>query len=358
MRLISAAEAGRPPGTHDQHPSIAAAPATQGSTPTPACSQPATRSTAPSVHYVIPALDAGPVISQVRVPVFAGDDAQALAARVIAREHPLYTATIREIARGRIAMVGEHVGTRRRTAARTAAPARRRPPRMKWAFALLFAASGALAQPAPYVAEYEVLRNGKTLGQGTVTLSRGEGETWLLTSVTRGTKGLASMAGVEIVEKSIFQWRDGRPESIDYRFRQEAAWKTRERSVRVDAEHGRVTSREKDEVHEFVYSPFAIDRQVVALAMANDLTKGGKRGKLTYRVVDRDRFGPQTYRVGEEETVDTPAGAAARAARGARAQSRWPRDDDVAGDAERVRAGEGGAARNGRGFVRDEVGVA
>ena len=175
-----------------------------------------------------------------------------------------------------------------------------------WWLVLALCAGAAVAQPAPYTAEYEVLRNDKPLGQGTVTLAP-QGETWLLSSVTRGTRGLANLAGVEIVEKSILQWRDGRPESLDYQYRQQAAWKTRERSVRIDIEHGRVTSREKDKVHEFVYSPYAIDRQVVALAMANDLARG-KRGKLTYRVVDRDRFGPQTYRVGEAETVDTPAG--------------------------------------------------
>jgi hypothetical protein len=179
---------------------------------------------------------------------------------------------------------------------------------MKWMTVLLaLSAAGAAAQPKPYSAEYEVLRNDKPLGRGTVTLSD-EGDTWLLSSVTRGTQGLASLAGVEIVEKSILQWRDGRPETLDYRYRQEAAWKKRERSVRVDPGHGRITSRDKDEMHEFVYQPFVLDRQAVALAMANDLAQG-KRGELVYTVVDRDQFGAQTYRVADaEETVDTPAG--------------------------------------------------
>lgn len=178
---------------------------------------------------------------------------------------------------------------------------------MRWAWAWLLAASGALAQPKPYTAEYDVLRNGKPLGRGTVTLVD-EGETWHLTSVTRGTQGLASIAGVEIVEASTLRWRDGKPETIDYRYTQQAAWKTRERGVRVDAERGRILSREKDKSHDFDYRPYAIDRQVVALAMANDLARGSTREKLTYRVVDRDRFGPQTYRVRGVETVQTPAG--------------------------------------------------
>ncbi len=62
-----------------------------------------------SVHFVTPDLDGGPVIAQARVPVRAGDDAAALAARVLAREHPLLAATVGLFARGRIALVDEAV---------------------------------------------------------------------------------------------------------------------------------------------------------------------------------------------------------------------------------------------------------
>ncbi|MFN3964865.1 phosphoribosylglycinamide formyltransferase [Silanimonas lenta] len=47
-----------------------------------------------SVHVVIPELDAGPVLAQARVPVLAGDTPETLAARVLAREHPLLVATV------------------------------------------------------------------------------------------------------------------------------------------------------------------------------------------------------------------------------------------------------------------------
>lgn len=48
-----------------------------------------------SVHYVVPALDAGPVLSQVRVPIHPDDTPDTLAARVLVREHPLLIATLR-----------------------------------------------------------------------------------------------------------------------------------------------------------------------------------------------------------------------------------------------------------------------
>lgn len=57
-----------------------------------------------SVHFVSPELDGGPVISQVRVPVLAGDDAERLGARVLAREHPLLVQTLRLLATRRITL--------------------------------------------------------------------------------------------------------------------------------------------------------------------------------------------------------------------------------------------------------------
>jgi phosphoribosylglycinamide formyltransferase-1 len=55
-----------------------------------------------SVHQVVPEVDAGPLIAQARVPVFPGEDASVLAARVLAREHPLLVATVRAFAEGRL----------------------------------------------------------------------------------------------------------------------------------------------------------------------------------------------------------------------------------------------------------------
>ena len=55
-----------------------------------------------SVHLVIPALDAGPVIAQARVPVHAGESSEMLAARVLEREHPLLVQCIRAFETGTI----------------------------------------------------------------------------------------------------------------------------------------------------------------------------------------------------------------------------------------------------------------
>jgi phosphoribosylglycinamide formyltransferase-1 len=51
-----------------------------------------------TVHFVEPELDAGPIIAQARVSVLAGDDAETLAARVLALEHRIYPAALAEVA--------------------------------------------------------------------------------------------------------------------------------------------------------------------------------------------------------------------------------------------------------------------
>lgn len=57
-----------------------------------------------SVHFVSEELDAGAIIAQGVVPVLPGDDADKLAARVLAVEHRLYPAVLDALAEGRISM--------------------------------------------------------------------------------------------------------------------------------------------------------------------------------------------------------------------------------------------------------------
>lgn len=51
-----------------------------------------------SVHVVTEELDAGAVLGQARVPILPGDDADRLAARVLAEEHRLYPSVLADFA--------------------------------------------------------------------------------------------------------------------------------------------------------------------------------------------------------------------------------------------------------------------
>lgn len=60
-----------------------------------------------TVHFVVPEMDAGPIILQAEVPVLAGDDEDSLAARVLTAEHQCYPQAVRLIAENRVAVEGE-----------------------------------------------------------------------------------------------------------------------------------------------------------------------------------------------------------------------------------------------------------
>jgi len=55
-----------------------------------------------TVHFVIPEMDAGPVIAQGALAVRDDDTAETLAARVLAIEHKIYPAALRLVAEGRV----------------------------------------------------------------------------------------------------------------------------------------------------------------------------------------------------------------------------------------------------------------
>ena len=55
-----------------------------------------------SVHWVTPALDAGALIAQTRIPVLPGDDAVALAARLLPAEHALLLSVLDDAVAGRL----------------------------------------------------------------------------------------------------------------------------------------------------------------------------------------------------------------------------------------------------------------
>ena len=57
-----------------------------------------------SVHFVIPELDAGPVILQAKVPVYPEDDAETLAERVHEQEHAIYPLVVKWFSLGRLSM--------------------------------------------------------------------------------------------------------------------------------------------------------------------------------------------------------------------------------------------------------------
>jgi phosphoribosylglycinamide formyltransferase-1 len=61
------------------------------------------------VHFVVPAMDEGPIIAQAAVAVLDSDTPDTLAARVLAQEHVIYPAALACVAEGRLRVEGNRV---------------------------------------------------------------------------------------------------------------------------------------------------------------------------------------------------------------------------------------------------------
>ena len=65
-----------------------------------------------TVHFVTAELDHGPIVIQAAVPVRPGDDAAALAARVLRQEHVIYPRAVRWFLEGRLSLADDVVRVR------------------------------------------------------------------------------------------------------------------------------------------------------------------------------------------------------------------------------------------------------
>ena len=62
-----------------------------------------------TVHFVVPAMDEGPIIAQAAVAVLDSDTPESLAGRVLAEEHVIYPAALACVAEGRLRIEGNRV---------------------------------------------------------------------------------------------------------------------------------------------------------------------------------------------------------------------------------------------------------
>ena len=158
----------------------------------------------------------------------------------------------------------------------------------------------AAAPVAPFTATYEVRRNGELLGEATLRLSR-EGDTWHVMQATRGTAGLARIAGVRIDESSRFQYLpDGRPETLAYDYAQKSSFNSRRRSARVVGADIDFAKDEDDWRTPRV--PGALDRQLLTVALMQAVA-AGRSGLQTLQVIGRSTVEAQVWRIGAVQAV-------------------------------------------------------
>lgn len=169
-----------------------------------------------------------------------------------------------------------------------------------------FAAADA-APLQPFRADYQVLRNGKELGHATLTLRAAAGDTWEFSSQTHGTAGMASLLGLDVVEKSTFRWNAGRPQGLHYSYVQKAAIKSRDTAIDFDWPGKSATTHDNGKIRNVALDAPAMDRNLVTPALMADLKT--RATDFDYRIVEKDKVSEQHYVQAGHETLALPGGS-------------------------------------------------
>lgn len=159
---------------------------------------------------------------------------------------------------------------------------------------------------APFRADYVALRDGKELGETTIEWkSNGDG-TYTLRTSTRGTSGLAKLAGLDVTEESVVRWNDGSPETVRYDFKQDAAFSKRNRHAEIDWNAGSVAMQDNKDRANYATVPGLVDRHAVVLSLANSLAR--KSEKFDYKVAMKDGVEDFQYSRSGNAKLSVPAG--------------------------------------------------
>lgn len=160
---------------------------------------------------------------------------------------------------------------------------------------------------APFKADYATFRNGKEMAKTTIQLSRNNDATWTMRTTTEGTSGLAKMAGLDVTEKSVVRWVDGRPETLDYNFSQDVAFKKKRRQGTFDWDANEVHMVDGKNDERYALVPYTVDRHALTLALAADLSR--RATDFDYKVATNDEVEDVHYARCADIRLSVPAGS-------------------------------------------------
>ena len=171
---------------------------------------------------------------------------------------------------------------------------------------LLLWAPGATAQWQEYQADYAVYRNGKHIGEVTFALTRQTDTQWLLTSVGKGSRGLARLLGATHDEWVSGRLENGhfRPERFSHYSRVagfDEIWQ-----ASFDWQNRAVAITQGNKSHILNFEADALDGLSMRLEMQRRLRD--QETDLTFFKVDEDAIKPQHYRQLPVEYLDTSLG--------------------------------------------------
>lgn len=159
---------------------------------------------------------------------------------------------------------------------------------MKHAVAMLALLSAAAhAAPAPFVAEYKLMRNSMHVADSRFELSRDAEDGWTLTSTTEPV-GLLAMLVDDIVETSTFRFGESGPIPLHYRYEQRGSKKDRSERYAFDWAKGRVSGTARGQPVELEVPRGTLDPLLLRIAVGEALA--ADRLAKSYAVVERSKL--------------------------------------------------------------------
>jgi hypothetical protein len=169
-----------------------------------------------------------------------------------------------------------------------------------------FTTAAFAAQPKPFTATYQVLRDGETMGQATITLKAlGNGE-YEYSNQMHGTSGLAAMLGISSNSVTRFRWNNNAPETENYIYKV-SGFKPKQRVMQVNWNTNQVSVDDGKSTTNYATAPGMADGNTMPLALGLALTGGNQ--SVTLPVGVKQRVEQQQYKVQGTETVKVPAGS-------------------------------------------------
>jgi hypothetical protein len=165
-------------------------------------------------------------------------------------------------------------------------------------------AIGTAADRPGFNVTMELFRNGKLMGETTFTFSSGDGK-WVMKSQTRGTKGVASIMGVEENSSSHGDWNDDLPRPLRFE-RNVKAIKTFRWAANFDWAGGEVHSIYPDGESTIAIEPGVVDESTLGMVIRLGLERGEDEWFL--QALDEDEVEQEHFRARPAERTQTILG--------------------------------------------------
>ena len=169
-----------------------------------------------------------------------------------------------------------------------------------------YSANVLAADPREFRADYELYRNGKLMGGSTISLSKvRSGYQFKTESASEGGM-IGFLGGAKIAELSEFSIGEAGFQPSRYSYKQSVSLKRRKREITFDWKQKWAREDDGDAVVSYLLPEGALDRNLVVLALAEDLRNGAET--LDHVVAYKGEASNWEFKNSGEEQVRTAAG--------------------------------------------------